>query len=160
MVKLQAIVVGALLACNFNAERMLQTATLTSASLTTAPGCVVAPPPPAPACITPTPQAQALHDALIARGIKCELEKDDGHKHIDIAITWAKLNIEIDGIQHYTNPQQITSDYQRTYYSMKKGYKTLRYPNFVIEKYLDTVADAIAKLARGEYYKTHANFIK
>lgn len=107
---------------------------------------------------TPTPQAQALHDALIARGIKCELEKNDGHKHIDIAITWAKLNIEIDGIQHYTNPQQITSDYQRTYYSMKKGYKTLRYPNFVIEKYLDTVADAIAKLARGEYYRTHTNF--
>ena len=65
MVKLQAIVVGALLACNFNAERMLQTATLTSASLTTAPGCVVAPPPPAPACITPTPQAPVLNNNVV-----------------------------------------------------------------------------------------------
>ncbi len=105
-----------------------------------------------------TPQAQALHDALIARGIKCELEKWDGHKHIDLAIPWAKMNIEIDGIQHYTDPNQITSDYQRTYYSVKKGFKTLRYPNFVIEKYLDTVADTIAKLARGEYYRTHSNY--
>ena len=107
---------------------------------------------------SPTPQAQALYNALIARGIKCELEKWDGHKHIDIAIPWAKMNIEIDGIQHYLDTKQITSDYQRNYYSVKKGFKTLRYPNFVIEKYLDSVADAIAKIARGEYYKNNANF--
>lgn len=102
----------------------------------------------------PTPQAQALHSALIQRGIKCELEKSDGHKHIDIAIPWAKMNIEIDGIQHYIDTKQVKSDIQRNYYSMKKGFKTLRYPNFVIEKYLDKVADSIAKIARDEYYKT------
>lgn len=100
-----------------------------------------------------TPQAKALREALIKRGIKCELEKWDGYKHIDIAIPWAKLNIEIDGIQHYTDPKQMTSDCQRTYYSIQKGFKTIRYPNFVIEKNLDRVADGIASVARNEYYK-------
>lgn len=102
---------------------------------------------------SPTPQAQALHDALVARGIKCKLEQWDGHKHIDIAIPWARMNIEIDGTQHYLDPKQVVSDYQRSYYSMIKGFKTIRYPNFVIEKYLDSVADGIAKIARKEYYK-------
>ena len=44
----------------------------------------------------PTPQAQALHDALVARGIECELEPWDGHKHVDLGIPRAKINIEID----------------------------------------------------------------
>lgn len=100
-----------------------------------------------------TPQAKALHIALESRGIKCELEKWDGYKHIDIAIPWARINIEIDGIQHYTDPKQIESDYYRSYYSVKKGFKTIRYPNFVIDKYLDRVADGIAKVARIEYNK-------
>lgn len=100
-----------------------------------------------------TPQAKALYDALIKRRIKCELEKWDGHKHIDIAIPWAKLNVEIDGMQHYTDPRQMTADCQRTYYSTQKGFKTIRCPNFVIEKNLDRVADGIASVARNEYYK-------
>lgn len=100
-----------------------------------------------------TPQAKALYKALIDRGIMCELEKYDGHKHIDIAITSAKLNIEIDGIQHYLDTKQVHSDMQRNLYSMKKGFRTLRYPNFVIEQYLEKVADSIAEIARDEYTK-------
>jgi hypothetical protein len=36
---------------------------------------------------------------------------------------------------------------------MQKGFKTIRYPNFVIDRYLDRVADVITKIARDEYYK-------
>lgn len=105
--------------------------------------------------VTSTPQALALYDALIVRGIKCELEKYDGYKHIDIAIPWAKINIEIDGTQHYLDPQQVAADYKRSYHSMQKGFKTIRYPNFIIENNVDEVADTIAKIARKEYYKRY-----
>ncbi|MBP6859092.1 MAG: DUF559 domain-containing protein [Candidatus Magasanikbacteria bacterium] len=101
----------------------------------------------------PTPQALALHKALLDRGIKNELEKSDGFKHVDIAITWARLNIEIDGYQHYLDSMQVKADYKRAYYSMRKGYKTIRFPNFVIDKYLDRVADTVAKVARDEYFR-------
>ena len=62
MVKLQAIIVGALLACNLNAERILQTASITS---TSAQSCVVPPPPPAPGCITPTAPSPVLNNNVV-----------------------------------------------------------------------------------------------
>lgn len=99
-----------------------------------------------------TPQAEMLYNALIKRGIKCEKEKWDGYKHIDIAITWAKINIEVDGNQHYTDPKQMIADYKRNYYSNLKGYQTIRLPNFIIEQDLDEVADSIAQVALGAHY--------
>lgn len=99
-----------------------------------------------------TPQAEMLYNALIKRGIKCEKEKWDGYKHIDIAITWAKINIEVDGNQHYTDPKQMIADYKRNYYSNLRGYQTIRLPNFIIEQDLDEVADSIAQVALGAHY--------
>lgn len=101
----------------------------------------------------PTRQAEALYNALIKKDIKCELEKWDGFKHIDIAIPWARLNIEIDGIQHYTDSKQVIADMSRTHYSQKKGYHTHRVANFAIDKNLEGVASAIAEMARKRYYK-------
>lgn len=105
-----------------------------------------------------TPQANLLYNALIKRGIKCETEKWDGHKHIDIAIPWAKINIEIDGTQHYTDPKQMVADYQRTYYSSRKGFGTIRLPNFIIDQDVEIVADNIAQTARGKYFRSRSNF--
>jgi very-short-patch-repair endonuclease len=127
----------------------------TTQTLASSPQSSVSYEPPPPPTPSTTPQAQLLHDALIARGIKCTLEKWDGNKHIDIAIPWARINIEIDGNHHYINPNQMTSDLQRDYYSARKGFKTIRIPNIFIENNLDKVADGISQVARDEYYKRH-----
>jgi very-short-patch-repair endonuclease len=99
----------------------------------------------------PSKHAQLLYDALQKRRIKCELEVLDGNKHIDLSIEWAELDIEIDGIQHFTNPKQIHSDLERAYWSGRDGYDTIHIPNILIEKHLEEIADAIAKVARERY---------
>lgn len=99
-----------------------------------------------------TPQAIALHQALMARGIKCQLEVCDGHKHVDISIPWAKLDIEVDGNQHYTDARQMKADLDRSYYSSQNDeFDTIHIPNMAVDKYLDKVADAIARVARDDY---------
>jgi very-short-patch-repair endonuclease len=65
-------------------------------------------------------------------GVPAELEKFDGYKTIDIAVVEAKVNIEVDGMQHKYNSRQALADLKRTYYSFKKGYITLRIPNTLI----------------------------
>lgn len=100
-----------------------------------------------------TPQASALHAALLKRRIKCQLEAFDGHKHVDISIPWAKLDIEVDGMHHYTDPKQMRADLDRSYYSSQNDeFDTIHVPNIVVEQYLDKVADAIADVARKDYY--------
>lgn len=99
-----------------------------------------------------TPQVTNLYNALAKRNIKCELECYDGHKHIDISIPWAKIDIEVDGIHHYTNPDQIRSDFQRSYWSIKRDdYDIFHVPNIIVEQHLEQVADAIANVARSHY---------
>ena len=79
-----------------------------------------------------TPEARELGRLLESYGWRVELEKWDGHKHIDIAITEARVNIEVDGRQHNYSSRQALSDLERTYYSFKKGYVTLRIPNVLV----------------------------
>ncbi len=100
-----------------------------------------------------TPQAVALYHALRNRRIKCELEVWDGHKHIDLSIPWANMDIEIDGFQHYIDPNQIESDLERSYYSATNDdFFTMHIPNTAIETNLNAVASAIARVARKRYY--------
>jgi very-short-patch-repair endonuclease len=100
-----------------------------------------------------TPESKKFYLALRLRGVNVELEKHDGHKHIDLAITGKglKLNIEVDGSQHYTCPKQSFSDIQRTYHSLLKGFYTLRLPNILIRERLDETADLIVELLK--HYK-------
>jgi very-short-patch-repair endonuclease len=93
-------------------------------------------------------QARLLHSALLQRNVDAEIEKWDGHKHIDIAIVPAKLDIEVDGDEHYTNVDRLEADLRREYYSEEKGYDTIHIPNLVVEHHLDAVADAIAELVQ------------
>jgi len=93
-------------------------------------------------------QARLLHSALLQRNIDAEIEKWDGHKHIDIAIVTAKLNIEVDGDEHFTNVDKLEADLRREYYSEEKGYDTIHIPNAVIDRHVDRVADAVAELVR------------
>ena len=100
-----------------------------------------------------TPQAIKLSDALQKNGIKTYLELSDRHKHIDIAIPKYKLNIEVDGNQHFLNAKQIERDFARSYWSSDKGYDTLHIPNFIVDNHFDAVVKAITEVIRGRKEK-------
>lgn len=107
----------------------------------------------------PTREAAALKDELEARGIKVYAELNDGFKHIDLAIPRAKLNVEVDGIQHLTNPQQIVADLSRGYYSHKRGFATMHIPNELIRSHLIDIADGLARASkiREQRIRVHLN---
>jgi very-short-patch-repair endonuclease len=97
----------------------------------------------------PTIQEIDLLEALRKRGVDCVSGKSDSYKSIDISIPSAKIDIEIDGLHHYTNPRQLKSDFYRSYWSLKRdGYDTIHIPNMAIDNYLEKVADAIAQVAK------------
>ena len=66
--------------------------------------------------------SKLLYDSLVARGVNAVLEYNDGHKTVDIAVLDAKLFIEVDGLQHFTDPTQIIRDFKRSHYSGCKKY--------------------------------------
>lgn len=94
----------------------------------------------------PTKEALILNKALNDAGIETELEYSDGHKHIDIYIPKGKIYIEVDGLRHYTDANQIISDFERDHYSDDDGFHTLRIPNEIIETQADSIADALKKI--------------
>lgn len=96
----------------------------------------------------PTKDADDLKKALEAEGVRVLVELHDGYKHIDLAIPKAKINLEIDGIQHLTNPHQILSDLHRGYYSHKNGFNTMHIPNEMIRLHLPEIAKALAEAAK------------
>ncbi|MDH6309805.1 hypothetical protein M2451_002011 [Dysgonomonas sp. PFB1-18] len=118
-------------------------------------------------------QTITLYFALKTRGVPAELEKFDGFKHIDIAITDARVNLEIDGGHHNYDTKQAMADLKRTYYSFLKGFLTLRIPNSLIcnNDIIEETADFIVKFLnennrkdyvqrkqRGTYYKLRKDY--
>ena len=99
-------------------------------------------------CQKATPLAIALFKKLKIRGVPAELEKWDGTKTIDIAVTDAKVNIEVDGGQHNFNADQAMRDLLRTLLAFKKGYLTLRIPNSLVKYNLEQTADLITEFLR------------
>jgi len=93
-----------------------------------------------------TPEAKKLYQTLIKMGVQAKLEKWDRHKHIDIAIPSARINLEVDGMHHSFKPKQALADLKRTYYSFKKGYVTLRIPNKLITENLYETAKYIKEM--------------
>ena len=104
---------------------------------------------------TPTAEAQSLKNALEQRGVQVYVELHDGFKTIDLALPKAKINIEVDGIQHLTDPKQILADLGRGYYSHKNGYDTLHIQNEMLRKHLDEIADALAEASKVRERKIH-----
>ncbi|MCU0431803.1 MAG: endonuclease domain-containing protein [Cytophagaceae bacterium] len=86
-----------------------------------------------------------LYFALRRRGVPAVLEKNDGYKTIDIAVPEAKVNIEVDGGHHNFSHKQAMSDLQRTLYSYKKGFATLRIPNSLARYHLEEAAEMITE---------------
>lgn len=94
----------------------------------------------------PSKYAIILNNELLNRGLHTELEFWDGHKHIDIAIPSARLYIEIDGREHFTNPVRIERDFKRTHYSDKNNFNTFHIPNLFIKYHCKALANGIEKL--------------
>lgn len=87
-----------------------------------------------------------LYDALRTKGIIAQLEYSDGHKTVDIAILQAHLYIEVDGIQHFTNSEQIMRDFKRYHYSDGDDFSTFYVTNQLIDTHLDEVVNALVKV--------------
>ena len=96
----------------------------------------------------PTMYALKLKNALEQFGVHVGEETWDGHKHIDLTIQAAKMNIEVDGSHHLTNARQIIRDFEREHYSDDKGFVTIHIPNKSLDDDLDGIASALAEAAR------------
>lgn len=95
----------------------------------------------------PTYYASLLKKYLQNIGIKVDQEVYDGHKHIDLSIDDAKLDIEVDGMQHLTDPAQIITDIKRANYSRDDGYETIHVHNVDIDHDVEGIAQAIAQVS-------------
>ena len=96
----------------------------------------------------PTKQVIDFNEAIKKRGIKTDLEYWDKHKHIDLAILSARIFIEVDGIQHLTNAEQIIRDFKRDHYSDGDDFNTIRIPNELLKTHLEEIADAITEVVK------------
>lgn len=103
----------------------------------------------------PTQETMDLKNSLEKHGITVLLEVNDGHKSVDIGIPRAKINVEVDGIQHLTNPHQIVADLNRGYYSNKLGYNTMHIPNEMIHSHLKEISEALAEASKIREQKLH-----
>jgi very-short-patch-repair endonuclease len=103
-----------------------------------------------------TYEANLLMESLQKRGIKVEKEYFTGHMHVDLYLPEAKINVEVDGLQHLTDPEQISRDFNREYHSERHGYHTLHIPNPLVREHLDQIVDAVEKVV----FKTKQDQIK
>lgn len=94
-----------------------------------------------------TKHEQKLFDALVKRGVKVEPLYNDGHKTVDMAIHSARLFIEVDNLDHFTNSDQIIRDLKRAHFSDGDDYRTFYVTNQILDKFLDQVADALKEVA-------------
>ena len=94
----------------------------------------------------PTPRVLDLQAELVKYGVKSETEHWDGHKHVDLFIPEAKMYIEVDGIKHLTDPDQIMADFNREYYSDINQFNTLRIDNDMLDTYFVKIAEVIAEV--------------
>ncbi len=94
--------------------------------------------------------AKILFDALLKEEIFTILEHCDEHKCVDLYIPEIKLFIEVDGLSHFIDPEQIMTDFARDHHSDDAGFNTMRIPNVLIEKNLSSIVSAIRKVVSRE----------
>jgi len=104
-----------------------------------------------------SPEARALHRALVDLGIPAELELFDGYKTVDIAVPDANIHIEVDGSQHHSSSRQALSDLKRTYYSLQQGIYTIRIPNNLVRYHLPETVDFVARIIQTNARRTRRN---
>ena len=95
-----------------------------------------------------------LYFSLRDRGVPARLEKYDGYK-TDIAVVEAKVNIEVDEPHHINNADHAFADLQRTFFSFKKGFLTLRIPNVLVKQNLNQTADYVTEFLNETFLRMH-----
>ena len=100
-----------------------------------------------------TPEVVNLYFALKNRGFEPDMEKFDGHKHVDIVFERPKLHIEVDGIQYNQSTRQALSDLKRTFYSMQGGFLTYVFQIFLVRNELTETVNYLVELILERYYK-------
>ena len=101
-----------------------------------------------------TKETKLLYLALKQRNVPIEIEKNDGHKTIDLAIPPFKINIEVDGSQHNNSLKQALSDIQRTKCSFDKGFITIRIPNILVKKKLIDTTNILFEIIKKRKVET------
>ncbi len=100
----------------------------------------------------PTIQAKSLYKELKKNNINAILEYPDrypeGVKCIDIGIPDAHLYIEVDGENHFNDPDTIETYLKRDRYSEVDGFQTIHIPNQSIDEDVRRIAKAIAKVVK------------
>lgn len=79
-----------------------------------------------------TRQTARLYFLLKERGIAAELTRYDGFNPVDIAISDAKVSIEVDSPNKNYNHRDALAELERTYYSFERGFYTLHIPNELV----------------------------
>jgi len=79
-----------------------------------------------------TRETAKLYFLLRQRGIAAELERYDGFKNVDIAISHSKVNIEVDRPNKTYNHHKAVAELERTFYSFETGFFKLNIPNELV----------------------------
>lgn len=103
--------------------------------------------------------ALKMYDALKKKGVDCELEPYTLHKHVDISIKNAKLNIGIDGEHHSLDPEQLHLDLISDENSLKEGFATKHYTLREIDENLEGIADTLAEVVKQRIKKSQKDEI-
>jgi len=88
-----------------------------------------------------------IHLALNHRGIDNILEYCDDHKSVDIAILESKLYVEVNGLHHAYDADQLVRDMKRDAHSFDDGYLTLHVYNVALDGKFNTVVNAIRSIS-------------
>jgi hypothetical protein len=99
----------------------------------------------------------SLYFSLKKRNILAELEDYDGYKTVEIAVTNAKVNIEVQNQQYNTNSRLALSHLQKTFHAFKKGNFILRIPNALVKEQLELTADYIKEFVSLSIQKNESN---
>ena len=59
-----------------------------------------------------------------------------------------RIYIEVDGLHHFTDPEQIIRDFKRNHFSDGDDFSTFYVINQILDKYLDQVVDALVQVVK------------
>lgn len=94
-------------------------------------------------------EAILLYYGLKEAGLIPMLEWWDGKKSVDIAISRAKLNIEIDTEYNTITHEQAINDLEEAMHSFKSGFTTIRIPHVLVKYYLKETVNNILGIVEG-----------
>lgn len=94
-------------------------------------------------------EAIMLYYRLKEAGVSAMLAWWDGKRTVDLAVSRAKLNIEIDcGFEGMTHDQALHG-LEQSMHSFRNGFTTIRIPDFLVRNYLSETTSNILGIIEG-----------